>query len=979
LVAALAATGCDNPACVFGPGNCQQGGGGGGGGGTAGSAVFPADASWLAPGPPLVVGSAPSIVDAHEQSPLVVEFDQSLDAGSLTGAFEVINSLTTASIPLLSPPALVADGRLVVLSPIGQFIAGQTYQLRFSATQAIVDVTGQAFSPGTNPVIFEFGVTATPPMNPRLLYSVPRDDATQVGDLTEIVTVFDRRMSANSFSTNSFVVTIGGQPPMPNPTPQSLQQVEGPVVIPFLQVWTWSQANSGSARVSLGAGSNVRVRLAPMGQPLSSPGGGMLATTDIDFTTANLLAPTSVLKAPGAAPIDAIGGPNLLTGNVLEVTLGAAAGNNEFLDVFVIGGNPANVQALRSAQISVSVPSGSTSVLLDGNTLDLRATNGMARFRDGDIEFMTRSRRGSASTAARRADADPSTAGAQRLLLDLTPPRFLGLGSSGASSAVFTSELGGLTIVGRGDEFIQFARVSTTAGDNHTGPDDRPMTALSSSTGLFVARPVIGLPDVIDLAGPRVTYTVEVFDRALNPAPQVALGTLVQVGAVGPGVLVPGAPITVRVFDTETLQPVAGALVMSHADDAGVLTDLMAATTAPTGLAEVDSAVVGRTLVTVQAMGYDAFTLHGVPSARLDVPLRRRSLGFAMLSGSVLSSFLTDFSTNTNLLADNRVPQPGRSFGPVAGCMLSATGLQRECVFGPLAVRPGRIGLSTFFATDPDVPQIVFPGAPFQFLRGFAISGPQLALASAEVVGGRTLTVDPTSGVDAFSPHLLDISGLVGLGTVEAPVLTVEAFAPGLAGAPTVGVGVPFSISSVQWVVQGALARVAREASNGELVTNGAIEGDLYLRADVVDEFGSRVTARPRFSNSSGSLVPLDVPRLLAPAPGGLSGGASYPVELLDVIPGALGTPGLYRLTLRDLDGLRWQHWIFDPADGVGVRFTVPPVAGLGGVPLTAGPVTALSSAWTWLELDPTRFLWADVERRYQRAAHARSETFTQD
>jgi hypothetical protein len=94
LLAALAAAGCDNPACVFSPAQCQNTGGPGGPGGLGSfSAVFPNDVSYIAPTAPSVVRSAPAILDAHTETPLIVEFDQSLDPASLSGAFELIDSV----------------------------------------------------------------------------------------------------------------------------------------------------------------------------------------------------------------------------------------------------------------------------------------------------------------------------------------------------------------------------------------------------------------------------------------------------------------------------------------------------------------------------------------------------------------------------------------------------------------------------------------------------------------------------------------------------------------------------------------------------------------------------------------------------------------------------------------------------------------------------------------------------------------------
>lgn len=986
LAATLALPGCDNPACVFGPTNCRDVvvGGGPGGIGTA-SAVFPTDASWIAPSAPSVVRIAPAIFNAHSESPLIVEFDQSLDPASLSGAFEVLDTITFLPVPLADPPALIGDGRVVVIVPMAPltWIPGQTYGLRFTSDQHISDVTGQAFDFGANQDLLEFGIAFTPPTEPRVLYTYPADGATLVSDLTELVVAFDRTMNASTFSNESFAVTVNGAAPMPNPNPSSLLLTGGQIPIPVLQVWRWSSVDSNSIRQSLGGAADVQLRLSPTGHTLEGRTGGTLATTDISFDTATFRAPAGIRKAPTAPPVDAVGGPNLAAGDVLEVTLADAALSGDTLDVFVIGGSPANAMLLKAEQRSVTLDAGAMVVTLTGAQLNLREANSAARFRDGEIEFMARLRRGTASTVARRTDGNPAVPGFQRLVLDLTPPQLLGLGTSGSNLATYTSKLGGIVIVGRGDEEIRFARVSTSVGDNHGGPDDRPATALSASRGLFVAAPVDGvLDEVFDPAAPAITYTVEAFDRALNPAPTLAVGTFTQVGAVGPGAALPGPNVNVRVFDADTGEPLSGVRVMSHEEVAGVVTSLTADTTTLTGAATVTSAVAGATLVTAQLAGYDSFTLHGVPTARLDIPLFRAGTTLATIQGDVISPLTSDFSNRTKAITDNRFPSVVSPLGPVMACGLNTLG-QRACAYGPLPIRARRIGLTSFFATDTTV---VAPFPAATFLRGLAFRFSEQTLAYAQNETDVDLIVDPTEQVTANPTHSLDYAQVAMAGhfgtLASAPILTVEGFGYGLEGAPTVGMGVSFVLTATEWLVLGATANDA--LPGGDLADRRAIEsgpnGDLlYLRAELIDTTGNRVGARPRFSNSGGDLTPIDLPRFLVPGPNGMTGGDDYNLQLADVVADGLGMAGLYRVTLTDLSGRRWHLWTFDPTGGTTVSLSLPPVAALGGTPLMDGAQSARVSVWAWPGLDPTRFLWVDVERRHEVFAHTASVMFTQD
>ncbi|MEZ6015281.1 MAG: Ig-like domain-containing protein [Planctomycetota bacterium] len=979
LLAAFGAAGCDNPACVFGPNGCRDltNNGGGPGGIGSFSAVFPSDSSWIAPTAPVVVEFAPDIDDAHPESPLVVEFDQSLDPASLAGAFELLDSVTSAPVPLVDPPALIGDGRVVVITAVQSSLLqpGRTYLLRFTTDQAITDVTGQAFEYGANQDIFEYGIAATPPADPRVIFTYPKDNSTQQSDLSEFVVAFDRRMSSSSFTTNSFAVTVNGVAPVPNPTPSSLLLTGLQVPVQILQVWRWASVDANSIRQSLGASANVRVRLSPAGSVLTGSTGGTLASTDIDYVTSALRAPASVRKATTAPPQDAIGVPNLDADVVLEVTLADAAAAGDLLDVFVIGGSTANATLLKAEQRTVTLTAGVTSVILGEGDLDLRAANGDANFRDGDIEFMARLRRNGPSTVARRTDGDPSTAGFQRLVLDLTPPRLLGLGVQASSVANVTSKLAGVVIVGRGDEAIRYARVGTSLGDNFTGVSDRPRTAFYSSDGAFIAAPIDGVADVLDPAGAAVTYTVEVFDRALNPGQQAAVGVFSQIGAVGPGTALPGSSVDVRVFDADTGDVLSGALVMSHEEVGGALTSLGSGVSTQAGRATVPGAVAGETVVTVQLSGFDSFTFHGVPTSRLDVPLIRAATSLATVSGVVRSSFTADFSNTTNWLGDNRFAQPGTPLGTLLGCSLTSN-LDRECSFGPLGVRAQRLGFTTFFATDPSVSAVQFN--PSVFLRGYAERFASKALGYAENALDQNLTVDAAETMERIDTHLLDIGGATHFSTLAgAPVVTVEGFAYGLEGAPTLGMGVTFASGQTQWAVLGARPLAATDT--GRLVTARAIEPDSYLRAELIDIDGNRIGARPRFSGSSGMLAPLDVPSFLVPGPAGSTGGNAYNIEVADVIADTLAQDGLYRVTVTDVAGHRWHLWRLDQPGSGTIRLSLPPVTPLGGTPLTDGGQTARVSVWAWPGLDRSAFLWSDIERRNEGFGHTFAVPFTQD
>ena len=162
-------------------------------------------------------------------------------------------------------------------------------------------------------------------------------------------------------------------------------------------------------------------------------------------------------------------------------------------------------------------------------------------------------------------------------------------------------------------------------------------------------------------------------------------------------------------------------------------------------------------------------------------------------------------------------------------------------------------------------------------------------------------------------------------------------------------------------------------------MTDGTIEPDLFLRAEVLADDGARGIDRPRLSTTNNTLEPPDppvfgaVPIALNPA------AAAYDVAFVDVLPDSRGQAGLHRVTLIDVAGRRWTTWRIDDPDALGPETIAHfPVGGVGDpFPLAAGPLTATVSSWSWTAFDPTLFLWTDVDREFERAAHSATNSLT--
>jgi hypothetical protein len=295
-----------------------------------------------------------------------------------------------------------------------------------------------------------------------------------------------------------------------------------------------------------------------------------------------------------------------------------------------------------------------------------------------------------------------------------------------------------------------------------------------------------------------------------------------------------------------------------------------------------------------------------------------------------------------------------------------------ESSFVEVPVRAHRLGLTAHFATNP-VPGT--GGALFMTSSALRFTDGPLAYGMSAV--GQDFDVVLGSVGDDIDPHALSIMDLPPFDVLDGPLITVEGVAPGLEGAPTVGIGNPVSQSSVNWVVLGATASTVTTS----LVDRKALEADLYLRAELVDTDQNRIGARPRMSMSAGVLLPLSVPHFLVPGEGQMTGGDSYPIEVADVIEGAGGL-GLYRVVITNATtGRRWHVWTLDPAGAGNVRLALPPVAALGGTPHLDGPHSARVSAWS-LDLPnfaADGFLWADVDRRHEAFGHSKPTPFTQN
>ncbi len=985
FVALLGLGSCDNYVCVFGASNCTNGGGGGGGGDASG-ATFPPTGSWILDGQPAFVDHAPSGSKAHPETVVALEFSESLAEDSVQGAFELFDSIFSTAVPIIDPPPVVGDGRVVVLVLLTSLTTDRSFLIRMKEGAKVRDLTGQLVTRPPDGNLGDFVVPEEPPEEPTVIASWPPDDELNQSDIGEVVVFFDRKMTPGSFGASSWVVSVDGAPPANDPNPVPLLVTGGQVPITVTQAWRWRSIDSDGEAVSLGTGGAVEVVLSPDGSPLTADSGGELPPTTIAFDLAPMAAPVAVRKHPLAPPEDAIGEPNL-SGSipVLEVELAEPPEVGDELVLVLFGQGTSEDDPLQSLLRVVPIEEQVEIVEITPAQIDLLATSTPVegRFGDGDLSIAVRHERGGVATAVRLVDADPETSGAQRMLFDVTAPVIEGLGPEGGDLDTFYSDLRGVVLSARASEEVRRAEVRLPDLGFDNGTDAQ--VAAADEDGFFLAQPVVdGAGEPLGIVGGNQAFSLQVFDRALNPAATNATGTFRQRGAVGPGALGAGELVDVHVFDAVSLLPLSDALVLSQQEN-GAVTDLGSDTSDASGNAIVPSAAVGRTVLTVVLAGHDRFTIHGLRSDRVHVPLAP-PLSPARTAGSIRAALPgADVGPFTNFLGDSRIEPGGPHVLGVGLCTPDPLTFTLDCPFGPFTVRAERLGVQSFLSADFEITFGTFSAAAF--LKAFELRIPLRPVDENAVEAALFQVLDLLSAQPAadqavaVEEHVLDAAAS-GLGTLDGgPLATIEGVCPGIPGAVPVGMGAAFDLTADSWTLLGAYAGIARggddPANWGSLVTQGTLQPDLFLRAELIDEEGDRVGRRPRFSQTTGDLATPAV--LVLRAPDGSSGGSSYDLVFDAVLTDAHSTlqSGLYRAVLTDSEGRQWTLWRVDELDGAPGTLTIH-VPDLGADGLADGTIRCQLSAWTWPDFDPTAFLWSDIEREYDVFAHSPLVDFTQ-
>lgn len=982
--AALPLAGCDNPACVF-SGDCS-GTGPATGLGTQAASV-PANGEVILPSDPTIADFFPKTTGVDTRTPVVVVFNEAMSPQNMNIAFEIF-ATGFGLVPFRH--ALIGDGRVLVMLPLTPLQPDVEHLIRFRQGVVFQDRTGQE---PDRPETGQLGIFTTATTNnpvPRIVTTYPRDNASAQPGTSEVVVVFDRAMAAGSFTEQSFVVTADGVEPEFDPEPHALAFLDGPTLTTDTRVWRWRSVDDDGQAAELGPSVPVVVTMSPAGNPIQDTANGALPPTSFDFTTVPFAAPTGA--AITSTPGDAIGITQISGPADLAVRVDFAdAQDGDDLEIYLFGTKPnvAMSPPLIALKRVVPLEAPFTSFTLTAEELDL-AAGGVAddaRFADGSLAFAFQLLRGTSRSGLRLLDVDPDESGVQLPVLDTVAPTLIGLGTTGTNLASFRHDLRDVVLVGRASEPLRAARVTTPLGDNEATPGVPPPVAGASPSGLFVTAPVeLG---IVAPASLPLAYDLEAYDRALNAAP-LAQGQYLQVGASGPGAALPGGTLALEAFDDNDHAPVSGATVSVHADVGGSVSFVASATTDASGRATVAAPAAGATIVTIdaRASGYSLWTFDGVPTSRLSAPLERADLAIAQATGE-LAAQSAALNLYDRKVSDSRLKESAPRLAPISVCTLDPNELENECPFGPLAVRPREVGTqSALLVLEPPNE---FQYSAIGYLRGFALELPigpvEPGMTGVSVIELPFLLDQP--GLDAeewpvdVPPHVLDGVLLPG---ATAPRITVESSAPGVRGPVVVGRGLAFADGVVPdlWNVRAAYPGAADPVQDvpedelGRLVAEGTIDGELRLRAELV-QAGVQAGARPRLSQSNLLLRPPAGSALATPPAVVDPGGIALDLAFSDVLPDALARPGLYRVTVSDTTGASWTVWRIDPSDASGPDVVVHlPYVGVGATfPLTPGTLRAQVSAFAWPDLDPAEFLWSDVEREQDVYCHAPRVPFT--
>ncbi len=986
LLGGLALSGCDDPICAL-SNTCFTDGTGGA---LGVEAFVPALGFLLESEEPDVLSIEPSIGIIGSSAPIAIFFTESMAGETLDGAFSVTQDAGGFQLPLPVTQVLVANGRGLLLLPQTPMQPANFVQISYVADNGPArDLTGQELQVNVGTQIGSFTVATADPVAPRVIAQWPPDGAINISRTTEILTVFDRPMDPDTFDEDSYAVTIGGADPDPDPDPQPLQVDAGfGIEIPDARVWVYERLAGDGTRLDFGELVDVDLALSSGVNLLLGSEGGELANVNSGFRTMAPAAPSGALLT--SSPADAIGTANLVAGDSeAQITVQVVdAQDGDLLEYYLfgqsLGDTPQQVAVARQVTIEGVEPI--TEVVLGLADLDLTDDDGDAIFADGGLFAAFALRRNGITGPVGLLDLEPASDAIIGVAFDTTPPEVVSLAGNlvaeGEQGFEIRGEFRDLVLVGTANEEIVAADIESALGQT---ADAAPLLGGGADGGFITAGVPLG---VLSEGNQGLLFELVLYDRALNASEPIS-GTFRQVGAIGPDPLLPGGvglPIEVEVVDAETLSPLEGARVFTHADAFGTYPLIGSSLTDSNGLATVTSATTADagTLLTVELVGYDLLTLHGIGAARASIPLRASGTGTASLSGQVTSTSPLAplvLPQSDLALSDTRLAFSDARLFAVEDCEIDPFNATLTCQFGPQALAAARFGAGGLFVGDFDLPLALFTPPLFLQVAQLEFGLPVVDGVTPLVLEIDNLAADPgappeaqailgpAAGVSSAITADFDFDTAIDVGPLAGiPDITIDVALPGLRAPLTVGLGLAYELGPGAWVTRSAYSGDVPALLEGEV-----LDDRLHLGVEFRNDAGALTAVRLPFSTLPGqtnTLFPSNV-AVLDPALENTSVGAGgFTIEPFNALPNALfGVPlfgsGLYEVEIVDSAGRAWILQRDDLSDDAFLRIPVhaPDLGAAGGIGLADGELTVRVRSAAWPTFESGNRLLSDTLR----------------
>ena len=917
-----------NPGTVFSPSDPEGGGGDGGGGGPQedGPSAAPSAGSLLIAGSPSLDATAPEdrAMDIDIHAPVVLWFNESLRADTVTAASLILRPKATPEFPVTTENTWLAGGRCLVMQPLAGLSIGTEFEV--VATEDITDLEGERISIPTNGRLFQFTTgTAIAGMPPEVIGSFPPAGSTGVPNDTSVIVVFSKAMDFTGITDAVSITNTSGP---------SVGDYDLSADLAFRHAGNRVfEFPHQSDALDLGASLRLRVRT---------------SVTDAEFVPQPLAAEYTAsweslsFARPSSVGFDgaAFGGfepaVNLTNQDAfpvrLTVPVSVAPSDSVTLLVHEDGD---------SEFVSASLPAGAGVVDF---SLDLTSGGDAIFSSSSDLILAGYVERGDARSTVQvfRDDEDLEALVAH----DLVRPLLFNYGPPvGQFGSQFVTDLPRFRPYGRASEAI--AQVDASFPPTVL---DKARTMPNPPSSNFFVGPFFD--PLVVTEGPLL-FDILLTDLAGNPASLASPGSVSFRGFLGM-TPIPGGGGDVRViaFDRDGLGLLSGATV--HIEDLGGGNETSGTTGSNGSFTFADR--TGPQTVTLQLSGFESVSVVGLDATEVSIPMVGIDRPVAALGPQVTGLTSGDLTVTSNLLSDTT--------GAVDFDAQQTYAL--ESIFSGVDARLNRLG---WFAAFHDVEDFDSADRYFRFYGfddrvllepnvGSTLVPPvlpmvestnQMALATDFIY---PLAVTPGTGYGA----LVDSNALVG---------TVI---PGLPGFIGLGAG------SVDLSGGGTNGDAELELTlHDRAVIEGASASTVTLQVYVADDSGNEGLARADAAlAASPGAVALTLPDIPAAGAWGSTGAYPFTKDFTNTLG---GSGGFYRMTIEDTAATpnRWHVWVAASVSAAGtLQVDLPtlkdaPAGAVGTPPLEIVPggswtayVEAFSMAGLFLE---NGFFFTELER----------------